>query len=90
MKHPEQPRFQLPTPQLLSAIDTFKETKLIVLQHAQNIEKKVLSIENAQIIRQIDFERKSPMDITEFYDFFESYRVKILSELVKDYQNIGD
>jgi hypothetical protein len=30
-----------------TAIDTFKETKNIVLQHAQNIEKKVLSIENA-------------------------------------------
>jgi len=29
------------------AIDTFKETKNIVLQHAQNIEKKVVNIENA-------------------------------------------
>lgn len=73
-----------------TAIDTFKETKSIVLQHAQNIEKKVSAIENAQIIRQIDFERKTPMDITEFFDYFETYRVKILGELVKDYQNIGD
>lgn len=72
------------------AIDTFRETKNIVLQHASNIEKKVVNIENAQIIRQIDFNRKSPMDISEFSDFFESYRIKILSELVKDYQNIGD
>lgn len=30
------------------------------------------------------------MDITEFYEFFESHRTKLLTELVKDYQNIGD
>lgn len=34
-----------------TAIDGFKETKSRVLQHAQNIEKKVVNIENAQIIR---------------------------------------
>jgi hypothetical protein len=67
------------------AIDTFKETKNVVLQHAQNIEKKVVNIENAQIIRQIDFERNNPMDISEFSEYFETYRVKVLAELVKDY-----
>jgi dynein heavy chain len=72
------------------AIDTFKETKNIVLQHAQNIEKKVVNIENAQIVKQIEFDRKNPMDITEFSEYFESYRVKILAELIKDYENIGD
>lgn len=30
------------------------------------------------------------MDISEFSDFFETYRIRVLSELVKDYQNIGD
>ena len=30
------------------------------------------------------------MDISEFSDFFESYRYKVITELVKDYQNIGD
>ena len=73
-----------------TAIDTFNETKNIVLQHAHNIEKKVVNIENAQIIKAIDFDRKSPMDISEFSEYFESYRVKVLGELVKDYQNIGD
>jgi len=72
------------------AIDTFRETKTTVLQHAQNIEKKVVNIEIAQIVKQIDFERKNPMDITEFSEFFENQRVKVIGELVKDYQCIGD
>lgn len=72
------------------AISEFKETKSRVLQHAQNIEKKVLNIENAVIIREIDFDRKSAMDITEFSEFFDSHRTKILAELVKDYTDIGD
>jgi len=36
------------------------------LQHAQNIEKNVVKIENAQIIRQLDMERTTAMDISEF------------------------
>jgi hypothetical protein len=56
-----------------------------VLQHAQNIEKKVINIEIAQIVKQIDFERKNPMDITEFSEYFENHRVKVIAELVKDY-----
>jgi len=58
------------------AIDSFIEIKNRVIQKAQNIEEKVLNIENAQIIRQIDLERKSAMDISEFSDYFESYRSK--------------
>jgi dynein heavy chain len=73
-----------------TAIDTFNETKNIVLQHAHNIEKKVVKIEGAQIIRAIDFDRKSPMNISEFAEYFESHRVKTLGELVKDYTNIGE
>ena len=30
------------------------------------------------------------MDITEFSDYFESYRAKIVQELKKDYEGIGD
>ena len=30
------------------------------------------------------------MDITEFSEFFENQRVKIIQELVKDYECIGD
>lgn len=30
------------------------------------------------------------MDITQFSDYFESYRLKEINTLVKDYQNIGD
>ena len=30
------------------------------------------------------------MDITEFAEFFDSYRSKIIEELVKDYHSIGD
>ncbi len=72
------------------AIDEFKETKSRVLQHAQNIEKKVINIENAIIIREIDFDRKQPMDLSEFSEYFDTYLNKQVIELVKDYQNIGD
>lgn len=72
------------------AIDEFKETKSRVLQHAQNIEKKVINIENAIIIREIDFDRKQPMDLSEFSEYFDTYLNKQVVELVKDYQNIGD
>ena len=37
------------------------------------------------IVKEIEFDRKTPMDISEFSEFFDSYRLKILAELVKDY-----
>ena len=72
------------------AISEFKETKSRVLQQAQNIEKKVLSIENAIIVREMDFERKTAMDITEFAEYYDTFRSKVVAELVKDYTEIGD
>lgn len=73
-----------------NGISTFQEIKNIVLQHAQNIELKVVNIENAQIVKQINFERKTPMDITEFSEYFESHMKKVLDELVNEYQDIGN
>ena len=73
-----------------TAIDKFKETKMTVMSHSKNIDKQVIKIENAQIIRQINFELAQPMDISEFAEFFESHRQAIISDLVKDYQLIGD
>ena len=72
------------------AIDSFIEIKNRVIQKAQNIEEKVMNIENCQIINQIDFDRKTTMDISEFSKFFEDYRLKMINSLVKDYSNIGD
>ena len=71
-------------------IDEFKETKGRVLQHSRNIEKQVQNIENAVLIRSIDFKNHEIMDITQFSEYFESHRNKVLSLLIKDYQNIGD
>jgi len=71
-------------------IEQFKDTKSRVLQQASNIEKQVQTIENACIIRPIDFEDTKIMDITQFSDYFDSYRVKEINTLVKDYHNIGD
>jgi dynein heavy chain len=73
-----------------TAIDTFKETKNNVKGHSNNIDKQVNKIENSQIIKQIDFERAQPMDISEFTEYFESHRQLMISDLVKDYQFIGD
>lgn len=71
-------------------IEQFKDTKSRVLQQASNIEKQVQTIENACIIRPIDFEDTKIMDITQFSDYFDSYRLKEINTLVKDYHNIGD
>ena len=72
------------------SIDEFKVVKNNVLQSAQNIEKKVLNIQNAIILREIDFAIEKPMEISEFMEYFDSHTKKVLAELVKDYQNIGD
>jgi len=71
-------------------IETFKETKVRVLQHANNIEKKVHNIENAVLIRPIDFANQEIMALQDFSEFFDVHRERILGELVKDYQNIGE
>lgn len=71
-------------------IENFKDTKSRMQQQASNIEKQVQTISNACIIRPIDFESTKLMDITMFSDYFETYRTKEVSTLVKDYQNIGD
>ena len=71
-------------------IEQFKDTKSRVLQQASNIEKQVQTIENACIIRSIDFNNQEIMDITQFSDYFETFRIKEINTLVKDYQNIGD
>mmetsp|Transcript_39362 Transcript_39362/g.37825 ORF Transcript_39362/g.37825 Transcript_39362/m.37825 type:complete len:185 (+) Transcript_39362:514-1068(+) len=73
-----------------AAISGFKAIKDSVLQHASNIEKKVLNIENAVCVKEIEFDKDHIMDITEFSEFFDSYRTKVVADLVKDYQNIGD
>lgn len=44
-----------------------------------------MNIENAVIVKEIDFERKEAMDIIEFGEFFDAHRTRILLELVKDY-----
>ena len=36
----------------------------------------VVNLECAQIIKQLDFERNTPMDIPDFYNYFETYRKK--------------
>ena len=71
-------------------IEQFKDTKSRVLQQAGNIEKQVQTIENACLIRPIDFNNHEIMDITQFGEYFDSYRLKEINTLVKDYQNIGD
>lgn len=48
------------------------------------------NIEDAILIRTINFESTDIMGITEFAEYFDTAREKILAELVKDYQNIGD
>ena len=86
--------FSLSIPEFIrecqDGIESFKETKGRVLQHANNIEKKVQNIENAVLVKTINFANQEIMGITEFSEYFDLHREKIIAELVKDYQNIGD
>lgn len=36
-------------------------------------------------MREIDFDRKQPMNLSEFSEYFETYLNKVIVELVKDY-----
>ena len=58
------------------AIDTFNEKKNTVVEYAKHIDMNVVNLECAQIIKQLDFERNTPMDIPDFYNYFETYRKK--------------
>lgn len=42
------------------------------------------------MVREIDFETNDVMDITAFSEYFDSHRLRVLNELVKDYHNIGN
>lgn len=72
------------------AIDSFNETKTVVVEHAKHIDKAVKTIENAQIVKQLTFDHIGPMDIPEFFQSFEVHRKQVLSGLVAQYKNIGD
>ena len=72
------------------AIIRFCETKARVKQQAQNIEKNVLKIKNAKLIKDIPWKTIQPMDVIAFSEYFDSHCKKILDELVINYQNIGD
>lgn len=86
--------FSLSIPEFIrecqEGIEAFKETKSRVMQHSKNIAKKVQNIEDAVLIKTINFDNQEIMGITEFAEYFDSHREKILAELIKDYQNIGD
>lgn len=66
-------------------IDKFKTIKGKVLEDAKNIEKQVKSIENAVLIRPIDFANQEIMDLQSFSEFFDVHRERVLLETVKDY-----
>lgn len=56
------------------AIDSFNETKTVIVEHAKHIDKAVKTIENAQIVKQLTFDHVGPMDIPEFFHSFEVHR----------------
>jgi predicted DNA-binding protein (UPF0251 family) len=61
-----------------------------LMQQSANIEKKVKTIEEAEIIRTIDFKTIQLREAQELMEWFDVYRCDRLNELVKDYQLIGD
>jgi hypothetical protein len=60
-----------------------------VLSQAANIEKKVISIQDAEIIRAIDFKTHTIRDVQDLMDWFDTARNHKLSELTKDYEKVG-
>jgi len=60
-----------------------------VLQQAANIEKNVIRIQDAEIIRGIDFKTHTIREVQELMDWFDAYKAQKLSELEKDYEKVG-
>jgi hypothetical protein len=70
-----------------SAIENFRVIKTRVVGHAFNLQKKIENIESAVIIRPIS-QSVEMMELTQFSDYFDSYRSKVVLELVHDYEEI--
>jgi dynein heavy chain, axonemal len=71
------------------AISKFKDTKGNVTSDIDTIEQKVKKIEEVILIKDFEWERKQPMDLRSFQDFFEKHKQTVIEDLVKDYESIG-
>ena len=75
-------------------INDFRDIKKNVQKHAGNIEDFVKAIEEAQILRDFDFEAKKDQKETlynpmEFLSHFDEHMKRIVSEIVEKYNMIG-
>jgi len=70
-----------------NAIEKFKEVKTRVVGHSINLQKKIENIENAVLIKPIT-QSMEVMELQEFSDYFELHRVKVVQDLVHDYEEI--
>jgi dynein heavy chain len=73
------------------AIKSFNSVKNQVQKHADSIEERIKTIEEAKLVRDFDWQRKPSdiMDIMEFYEYFESHRQTTVTELRAMYERIG-
>lgn len=76
------------------AINAFRDIKKKVRKSSGMIEDIVKSIEDAQILREYDFESRkenqSIPSLIEFYNYFEDHLNKTVEELVEKYKLIGE
>jgi len=78
----------------IKKINEFRDIKKNVNKNASMIEDIIKSIEDAQILKDFDFESRRETNtlpsVFEFYAYFEDHMQKVVNELVDKYKIIGD
>lgn len=78
----------------IKRINEFRDVKKNVNKNASMIEDIIHSIEDAQILKEFDFESRNQTNtlpsVFEFYAYFEDHMQKVVSELVEKYKIIGE
>ncbi|PHJ24428.1 dynein heavy chain family protein, partial [Cystoisospora suis] len=70
------------------AITTFKTLRDQVEKNVEIIDQVVKAIEEAQLVRTLDWNQEEPFNIQEFYEYFENHRATVVDELQTKYESV--
>ncbi|OXB71689.1 UNVERIFIED_CONTAM: hypothetical protein H355_014893 [Colinus virginianus] len=70
------------------ASTAFKTLREQVDKNADVVEQIVQSIENAELVRPVDWTKDVPFTVQKFYEFFEKHRAAVVEELQRKYESV--
>ncbi|KFG65744.1 dynein heavy chain family protein, partial [Toxoplasma gondii RUB] len=70
------------------AITAFRTLRDQVEKNVEIIDEVVQAIEDAQLVRNLEWNPEQPFNIQEFYEYFEKHRVAVVDELQTKYESI--